>query len=214
MTTRRPVEGINPWWERVPGERYWLDVTNRNDRNELLATPRGVGRDSASWAHCLVTHVKNGDVVFHYDALQESIVAWSIPYGRIEKTDLSWPVAASHAGEDAPSQRLPSWAIGLGQYTRLGAAVPLREIAQIQWSLFPSLRALEDEAGGPLHYPFEMGNRETTHPLPGYVFKLPSVLVHGSPELASAARVARLRAPHESISSSPIASATRALAAS
>jgi hypothetical protein len=72
MISRRPVEDdINAWWEGVPGERYWLDVTNRNDRNELLAAPCDVGRRSASWAHRLVTHVKDGDVVFHYDALQE-----------------------------------------------------------------------------------------------------------------------------------------------
>jgi len=214
MISRRPVDDINAWWESVPGERYWLDVTNRSDRNEFLAAPQGVGRSSASWAHRLITHVKDGDVVFHYDALQESIVAWSIPYGRVEKMQLSWPLAESHAAEGATSQRLLSWAIGLRQFTPLGAAVPLREIAQIQWSLFPSLRALEDEVGGPLYYPFEMGIREATRPLSGYVFKLPSVLVHGSPELASAAhRVARLLEPYESVSS-PLIASGRALSAS
>ena len=214
MISRRPAEDdINAWWEGVPGERYWLDVTNRNDRNELLAAPCDMGRRSAYWVHRLITHVKDGDVVFHFDALQESIVAWSIPYGRVEKMQLSWPLAASHA-EGATSRRLLSWAIGLRQFTPLGAAVPLREIAQIQWSLFPSLRALEDEVGGPLYYPFEMGIREATRPLSGYVFKLPSVLVHGSPELASAAhRVARLLPPYESVPSPRIASG-RALSAS
>jgi hypothetical protein len=47
---RRGVpEDINAWWDRVPGERYWLDVTDRDDRGRLLATPRGEGRTSALW---------------------------------------------------------------------------------------------------------------------------------------------------------------------
>jgi hypothetical protein len=77
------------------------------------------------------------------------------------------------------------------------------------------LRALEDEVGDPLYYPFEMGNREATRPLPGYVFKLPAVFVRAFPELASAA--ARVARPPAAVERSPFlvaAPASRTLAAS
>lgn len=192
MKAKRSRHDINAWWERVPGERFWLDVTHRDGRELLLAAPRGDDRSPNYWKHRLITHVKAGEVVFHYDASLRAIVAWSISHGRVEKRQLWWPPPAGPSGDAAFCQKLPSWGIGLRQSTTLGTAVPLHEIARIQWSLFPTLRALEDEVGDPLYYPFEMGSREATRPLPGYVFKLPAVFVRNCPELACAAGPERL----------------------
>ena len=181
------VDEINAWWKRVPRERYWLDATNRNDRDTLLAAPQGTGRGSRAWTHQLIKHVEDGDVVFHYEAGEQAIVAWSTAQGHVERKELSWPLPEGCAGEDVTHQIQPSWAIRLRQPTRLEAVVSLSEIARSQWELFPSLRALEDEVGDPLYYPFDMGNREVTRLLSGYLFKLPAILVQGVPALASAA---------------------------
>jgi len=180
------MDHISAWWKNVPGERYWLDVTGRHGRDQLLAAPRGEGKESTSWIHRVITHVRKGDVVFHYDASREAIVAWSVSDGRVEKKQLFWPLRAGPGGA-ITSQKLHSWGIRLRQTTMLDDPVRLQEIARMQWSLFPALRALEDKAGHPLHYPFEMGNRAATRLLAGYVFKLPAVFVMGFPELASAA---------------------------
>jgi hypothetical protein len=184
-------EAVNTWWEGVPGERYWLDVTCL-ERNELiLASPRGEGPAASSWVHRLVTHVKGGDVVFHYDPVQEAIVACSLSQGSIKKQQVSWPQECN--GNGTVIRPLPSWGIGLQQFTELEAAVPLHQIAKTQWGLFPQLRALEDAVGDPLYYPFEMGSREATRPLSGYVFKLPAVFVRAFPALAGAEQ--RVAAP-------------------
>lgn len=189
---RDRMNDINAWWEQLPGEHYWLDVSGRDTGDELLASPRTDGKDTGTWAHRLITHVKDGDLVFHYDAWRQAIIAWSLADGRPVKRDLSWRLPARHAGNESTDAMLPSWGIKLRQFTRLSVAVSLQDIALTQWSLFPSLRALEDQFGDPLYYPFEMGNRDETHPLRGYVFKLPAVLVEGLPELASVAeRVTR-----------------------
>lgn len=181
------MDTINAWWERVPGEHYWLDVTGRDGRYELLAAPRGHGRSAAAWTHRLITHVRGGDVVFHYDASREAVVAWSIAHGRVGKRDLWWPPPADAPGDAADGHRSPSWSIRLRQSTELEPVVSLSAIARIQWGLFPSLRALEDAVGFPLYYPFEMGDRESTRPLPGFVFRLPAVFVQAFPDLAGAA---------------------------
>ena len=214
MKRDRHVENINAWWERMPGERYWLDVTGRCGRNQVLVTPRGEGKDSTSWTRRLITYVKGGDLVFHYDPSREAIVACSISHGRVEKGQLSWPHADPER-EEAGSQGLPSWGIGLRQFTELDAAVPLNAIARIQWGLFPSLRALEDEVGDPLYYPFEMGSKEGTRPLSGYLFKLPALFVRSFPDLASVA--SRAIRPSAAVEDAPlrlVAPVPRPLAAS
>ncbi len=180
------ADDINAWWERMPGERYWLDVAQRDGRAELLAAPRGDGKCAASWTRRLITYVRAGDIVFRYDPSQCSITGWSSVHGRIEKRDLSWPLAAESAGSGPGSERLPSWGIRLQQPVWLHPGVPLTEVARVQWALFPALRALEDRSGGPLYYPFEMGMRDTTRPLSGYVFKLPAVFVQSFTEFTGA----------------------------
>ena len=102
------ADEINAWWERLPGERYWLDVAHRDDRDESLAAPRGEGRDATSWVHRLITHVRDEDVIFRYDASQRSITGWSSAHGRVKERDLSWPLPAEHAGNGPGSRRLPS----------------------------------------------------------------------------------------------------------
>lgn len=195
MSQPRGASSINAWWDRVPGERYWLDVTERQGRDGHLASPRPTGRGEDTWVTRLITHVKDGDVVFHYDASQQAIAAWSVSQGRVEKRDLSWaPSGAQEAGGD---RTVSSWSIGLRHSTRLDEPVSLYDIARVQWDLFPSLRALEDEAGTSLHYPFEMGDRRSTRPIAGYVFKLPAVFVQSFPELARVAgNVSRLLPGH------------------
>jgi hypothetical protein len=185
LSSSHDENAVNPWWAHVPGERYWLDVTDRQGRDECLATPRGTGRRGESWTTRLITHVRDGDVVFHYDAVQQAIAAWSVSHGRVEKRQVSWAAPGTRANSDI--QTVPGWSIGLRDSTRLDEPVTLYDIARVQWDLFPTLRALEDEAGATLHYPFEMGDRHSTRPIAGYVFKLPAVFVQSFPGLARAA---------------------------
>jgi hypothetical protein len=55
----------------------------------------------------------------------------------------------------------------------------------------PALQALEDRVGDPLYYPFALGNPEQTRPMPGKVFKLPSVFVEQFESLSDVARETR-----------------------
>jgi hypothetical protein len=183
---RRSRDGIHCWWEDQPGERYWLDVTDRENR-EWLASPRGGSRSSSPRTQRLITHVRGGDVVFHYDSVRGGIVAASVCQGGLQKREFAWPRPDSIEGGSEEVRMLPSWGIALRPLGRLDPVVSLAEIARTQWSLYPALRALEDRVGDPLHYPFEMGNREATRPLAGYVWKLPAILVNELPALANAA---------------------------
>jgi hypothetical protein len=194
---------VNTWWEGMVGERFWLGIARRDGKSEVLAAPCGFGRSAPGWTRPQITHVKDGDVVFHYDEARQAIVARSIARGRARKRRLDW--SGRERGQDpegAPPRMLPSWTIGLEGSTPLDNVVPLDEIARIQWDLFPALREFEDEVGEPIYYPFAMGSPSDTHLLPGFVFKLPALFVERVPALVRASEqvrwstAARTRAVH------------------
>jgi hypothetical protein len=182
------MKGINTWWEEIPGERFWLGIPGRDGNSEVLATPCGAKRNAPCRTNALITHVKDGDAVFHYEEAQRGIVAWSSSRGRVQKRRLIWAQRAlGPDSESAAPLLLPSWAIELEEATPLDSVVSLDEIARIQWDLFPALRELEDKVGEPLYYPFTMGSSSETSLLAGYVFKLPALFVECFPALARAA---------------------------
>ena len=183
------MDGINAWWKGIPGERFWLGIAARDDKGEVLAAPCGAGRNTYCSEHRLITHVRDGDAVFHFDDAQQCIVAWSTSRGRVQKTRRIWTWRGEGLApeEDAP-RPLPGWTIGLERPTPLDRVVHLDQIARTQWALVPELRAFEDEVGEPLYYPFAMGSPYGTRLLSGYVFKLPALFVESVPSLAQVAK--------------------------
>ena len=196
MTTRRPVEGINPWWESAWGallarrhqsersERALSNTTRSGQRFGLLGPLPGHARQEwrrrlplrriAGIDRCLV------DSVWSHREDGPLVAGGREPRGRgrpqPEAAQLGHRSRAIHpagrrraAARDCPDSMEP---------------VPL-------------VARAGGRGGRSLALPVRDGKPRDDSSLPGYVFKLPSVLVHGSPELASAARVARLRAPHE-----------------
>jgi hypothetical protein len=179
------MEGINRWWEEIPGERFWLGITGRVGNCEVLAEPLGTRRHAPAPTQALITHVRDGDLVFRYDEANRAIVAWSTTRGRVKRKDLAWCECSDGEEPMHGSPRpLPSWAVRLKTLTPLDRVVQLDEIARIQWDLYPALRALEDRVGGPIYYPFAMVSASDTRLLAGYVFKLPALFVQCFPALA------------------------------
>lgn len=182
------MKAINAWWEQVPGERFWLGITGGDGREPVLAVPCTHGRHGIYRGDPLITHVRDGDMVFHYDEVQRAIVAWSTSRGRVQRRQIGWsgqgddPGAVSGAG-----RMLPSWTVRLESPVPLDHLVALEQIAGTQWELFPALRALEDRVGDPIHYPFLLGSPSETQLLDGYVFKLPGMFVERFPAMRSVA---------------------------
>jgi hypothetical protein len=177
--------GIHAWWKARAGERFWLGVPGRDEGREVLATSRAPGCDGPRAREPLVAHVRDGDAVLHYDEERQAIVAWSIAKGRVRKRNLYWSDGARGPNPDCAEPYLrPSWAIGLAGSTMLEQPVPIEHIARVQWDLFPALRALEDEVGEPLYYPFSMGSRAESKLVSGGVFKLPALFVESFDGLA------------------------------
>lgn len=183
------MDPIHTWWSAMPGERYWLGITRRDAAGEWLVAPRSSGRHARTTGQFLITYVRDGDAVFHFDAVQQAIVAWSVARGRAQKQLAGgFPPAMTEWGEATAPVARPSWMLKLEDTVPLVPAVTMGEIARVQWALFPALRAFEDRVGEPLSYPFTIGNPISTRLLPGYVFKLPEIFVRALPNLAAASR--------------------------
>jgi len=199
----------------MPGERFWLGRIGDDTGNALAAPCR--------LKHSLITHVKPGDVVFLYDDALQAIVASSTARGRPRSTRLLWPVSSEGTRPDSTMPRLlASWVIELESATGLDTNVTFDEIARVQSEQFASLRAFEEQVGGPLDYPFAVESPSDTRLLAGHAFKLPALFVEWFPPLARvAARMKwsavararssdRLRTKAESVAQAPAAGIVRA----
>jgi len=55
---------LHRWWAGLPGERYWLEITDRLDLG-LDLNAHQFGRDGQEqWHYSLIHEVQSGDVVF------------------------------------------------------------------------------------------------------------------------------------------------------
>ncbi len=182
------MEHIHRWWEQRQVERFWLGIVRKHHDADVLATPSESDLGIPAWRRRLIMYIKPGDVVFHFDPVQQAIVAWSVSRGRVKDCTMPWAgtTAGAAPAQDA-TRMLATWSMPLDSRVALDEVVPLDAIARTQRELFPSLRALEDDVGEPLYYPFAIDGSARTKLLAGYVFKLPSVFVEGFDALVTAA---------------------------
>lgn len=72
---------INDWWTAEPAERYWMEITDRQDGlGDDLNAPTLDGGGRPYWSYSLVTETRPGDIVLHcHDKLagEPAIVGWS-----------------------------------------------------------------------------------------------------------------------------------------
>jgi len=81
---------INEWWRADPGERFWLEVTRRQDLGTNLKAPQTNENGNSYWNYSLIKHLRPGDQVFHYDGNTQQIVARSVAVGECWEDELTW----------------------------------------------------------------------------------------------------------------------------
>jgi hypothetical protein len=66
------------WWSGQPQERYWLEITGRDDIGTNLNAPQQ-GEEGAPphWSYSLIWEVQPGDLVFHWQTTRRAIVGCS-----------------------------------------------------------------------------------------------------------------------------------------
>jgi len=172
------MAGIHTWWESDDKERFWLEVTRRPDIGSNLKAPQNGENGLPHWSYSLITHLRPGDVVFHYDGNSQQIVAHSRVVGEHWNDEVLWAArgtSARSAGIE-PHTR-PGWYLGLEEFNRLARSVDLDTVRKNKAAIKALIDELQERFGSPLYFPFEVSDRPM-RPMQGYLFKLPQALVH------------------------------------
>ena len=152
------------WWSRDPAERYWVEISDRDDFGDdlihevekadgTLMPSYGLARDE----------INLGDVVFHYDLIWDGIRSWSQVTEPFIEDHEHWEV-----GLDGPFSLKPAL-----PYKRLGDAAD--RIARVYVGLPRSREPAQ-------HLPFVI-SRTGLRVRQTYLAKLPRAMLDLFPQL-------------------------------
>ena len=82
--------GINAWWSADPRQRFWLEITDRQDIGVDLHCPQRGSDGNRSSGFSLIWWVNPGDVVFHYSLAHDGITSWSRAAGPVTEAPTIW----------------------------------------------------------------------------------------------------------------------------
>ncbi|MFF4827097.1 DUF3883 domain-containing protein [Streptomyces sp. NPDC001312] len=188
---------INKWWGHDPNERYWLEITNREDIGTNLLAPQANDRGEEYWSYALVREVRPGDLVLHWDKnYGPGVVGYSHVRAEAFASTITWQSRGTYGRKRGESRPEAAWEAPLGGYRRLKHPVTQARIREIE----PRIRALRDrlteEVGSPIYFPFALSDARPVRAAQGYLTKLPRALVEELPELRQLRQTA-ISEPHE-----------------
>lgn len=170
-------KGPRAWWAATPEERYWLEVTDRQDLGADLRAPKFNEQGAAYWSYSIVHSVRRGDVVLHYHKPARGIIARSVATGDVWEDEIFWGSHDRARGIQHAFYHRPGLYAGLQDFERFTTPVTLEDLDAKAETLRRGKAQLEAEHGAPLYYPFEPGLKRPVRPTQGYLFKLPKFVV-------------------------------------
>ena len=185
---------IREWWRNSANERYWLEITDRPDIGVDLKAPQLDDDAQEFWSYSLVTHVENGDIVFHYDKNAQAVTSWSRIAGGYWQEDIVWAARGTSArGSNVQPYKRPGWKVGLVDHASLATPLSLENVRAARDKVLAVEAALEARYGKPLYLPFTRYS-DTLRPQQGYLTKLPERLLDTFQELRDAVALANATA--------------------
>lgn len=174
------------WWTGNPGERFWLEATDRRDIGANLQAPLTDDSGRDNWRYTLFRRARVGDVVLHYDSAPGvgAIVGASTIAGPAQDAPITWAARGSYARAKGttPHQR-PGYMIPLAGFTRLSHPVTLQQLRASAAELRSCLPVVKN--GQATYFPFELSSKREPRLLQGYAFKLPRAVLALFPSLAA-----------------------------
>lgn len=190
---------MNTWWSESPAERFWMELTDREDIGSDLRAPLHDDSGQENWRYSLFQHARVGDIVLHYK--KPNIVGFSRISGPSVKAEIVWAARGTYAREKGtrPHER-PGYRIPLTGYTPLNPPVTLQDLRDRRADLEAAISAVQTQHKGPHYLPFELSKNRDLRMLQGYAFKLPASVVQLFPSMATITEVAA-----QTESTSPVA---------
>lgn len=178
---------INEWWAGDPDERYWLEITDREDLGGDLHAPKHDQSGRETWSYELVRFVQDGDVVLHWwkqHGQDPALVGYSHAVGSLATSTITWQAHGSYGRASGRSLTSPSWRFPLAEYTELDVPITLGRLRELESSLRAVRDTLADEINGALYYPFALSDKRPIRTTQAYLVKMPVSTLYAVPELA------------------------------
>lgn len=177
------------WWENLPEERFWLEVTDRPNLGVDLNTPQQRDDGAEYYGYSLIREIRSGDIVFHYHKDDKAIVAVSRAVGEVWTDTVVWAAHGTVARDAGirPYER-PGWRLGLEAFSRFGTPVTLSDLRSRQDTIQAIRTQLENTYNESLYFPFESIDKRDLRPTQAYLTKLPAGIVRLFPILDEAAK--------------------------
>src|SRR5262245_10930888 len=80
----------DPWWQSIAAERFWMEITARENIGANLNAPQRDKNGNPYWSYSLIKEISAGDVVFHYHSDALAIVGCSRVVGQVWEDDVIW----------------------------------------------------------------------------------------------------------------------------
>ncbi len=187
---------LNTWWRYDPGQRFWLEITDRPDIGTDLHCPQ---RDSAgrrSPGFSLIWQVSLGDIIFHYDLNYGAITSWSRAAGQVCEALTLWrPHRTATRRRVRTVRPQPGWWLDLDGPFPLDRPVTIAQLAEHDHDIRQILAQLQTSHPGSLYFPFFWWRDQQLRPMQTYLNKLPAQLVTCIPRLATAAAAPQAALP-------------------
>lgn len=171
------------WWDGIPDERYWIEITGRDDIGADLHAPSANENADAFWSYDLIHRVKPGDIVYHYARNRRAIIGYSEAVGQPWADNVVWAAQGMSARKQGITPHLrEGFRLGLGGFIPLPVPVTKEMLVARRAALF-TIRQEVEKPGKPSRFPFIPYGKTDVRALQGYLTKLPKGLFDVLPEL-------------------------------
>ncbi|WP_346008172.1 protein NO VEIN domain-containing protein [Janibacter terrae] len=175
---------INEWWLGDSRERYWVEITNREDLGVNLIAPQVNDAGREEWSYELLRHVRPGDLVLHWHKESgPALVGYSHVAAPAFASSLEWQSRGTY-GRTHPNVGLEdAWEVPLQGYRELASPVHLDRVRELEQELRNVRTGLESTFNGAIYFPFAISDKRPIRSAQAYLTKFPAALVDAIPEL-------------------------------
>jgi hypothetical protein len=183
------------WWSGDSDERYWCEITSREDIGNDPMCPQTDEAGRPYWSYSLIQEIQPGDFVFHYSTREKAVVGVSVATGRPIAHRFEWTPHSTVGKRNGKLDERDAWRLPVANFTRAIAPLSLEHVIADQAWVREWLRNPKRQS--PIASPF-VTYADTMRGLQGYLTKMPSDFVR---------RWAQLQGMVEGVTRAPFADA-------
>jgi len=174
---------VAEWWDNDPEERYWVEITARDDIGVDLHAPSTNEKLASFWSYELLRKPLPGHIVYHYHSGRQAIIGYSEIVGNPWDDKIVWAAQGTSARKQGIVPHLRDGIRrGLGGFALLAVPLTKARLVECRKELI-AIRDAVASRGTPSRFPFIPYGDTDLRAIQGYLTKLPRAVLDILPEL-------------------------------